>query len=295
MFQDYSRATTIEEALASMERATKPYRVIAGGTDLLLQAQRGKGNRPVSLISISDVDELAGMEVSSEGLRIGAVTKLADIERSNLLKGGLQVLTQGIKEVGSLQIRHLATIGGNICNASPSADTIPALLALEASVIILSPKGKRSVPLLQFFLGPGKTVLRRNELLASIIIPSLPTDACGIYIKLKSRGALDLAIVSVAVLLVKKDGVLDPRIALGAVAPTPIRAKLAESLLAKAPCIDDATIRQAALQASIEASPITDVRASAEYRKEMVKTLTERALHQVIAKQEKNNAERDCA
>ena len=197
------------------------------------------------------------------------------------------MLMQGVKEVGSLQIRHLATIGGNICNASPSADTIPALLALEASVIILSPKGKRIVPLIKFFRGPGNTVLESNELLASIIIPSLPTDACGIYIGLKSREALDLAIVSVAVLLHKKDGRLNPRIALGAVAPTPIRAKSAEAFLAEAQSIDDAFIRQAAMLASLEVSPISDVRASAEYRREMVRNLTVRALQQAIAEQEK--------
>ncbi len=286
MFQDFIKATNIDEALAAMSQTKTPFRIIAGGTDLLLQAQRGKYNEPVSLISIADVGELAGIQATSGELIIGAATKLADIERSNLLLDGLEILKQGVKEVGSPQIRHLATIGGNICNASPSADTIPALLVLEASVLIQSLQGKRSVPLCEFFLGPGKTCLKSNELMVSIIIPSLPPYSYGRYIKLKSREAQDLAIASVAALLMKKDGKLIPRIALGAVAPTPLRARSAEAVLMNATAFDEKSIFQAALQASLEASPITDIRASAEYRTDMVRTLTGRAIQQAMAEGE---------
>jgi CO/xanthine dehydrogenase FAD-binding subunit len=287
MFREFLRATSIEQTLTLIEQTSAPYRVIAGGTDLLLQAQSGKYDQPMALISIGDVEELSRIKVSPDGLLIGAATKLADIEHSDLFTDGLQVLIEGVREVGSPQIRNLATIGGNICNASPSADTIPPLLVLEASAVILSPLGKRTVPLTEFFLSPGKTVLERNELLADIIIPALPATARGKYIKLKTRGALDLAIVSVAVMLSDKAGRFDPRIALGAVAPTPIRAKSAEAFLAEEQSIDDAVIRQAAILASLEAYPISDVRASAAYRKEMVRTLTARALQQAITEQEK--------
>lgn len=284
MYQSYVRATSIEEALSALSQAKKPVQVVAGGTDLLLQGHHGNGTEVMSLVDISDIEELSGLQVTPTGLRIGAATRLADIERSNLLTGGWQTLMEGVVEVGSIQIRHLATIGGNICNASPSADTVPPLLVLDAVATAVSPRGQRDIPLTEFFVGPGETVLEEDEILVSVLIPQLPANATGTYIKLKVREALDLAFVGVSVLLSQTEDNLDARIALGAVAPTPIRATQAEALLAESSRPDEAAIRDAALLASKAASPISDVRASAEYRLEMVRNLTERALRQVALK-----------
>jgi CO/xanthine dehydrogenase FAD-binding subunit len=283
MFNSYIRTSSIAETLSALQEAARPVRVLAGGTDILIQVQHSNGHDSASLIDISDVAELAGIEAGPDGLRIGAATKLADIERSDLFTGGLDVLIEGVSEVGSLQIRHLATLGGNVCNASPSADSIPALLVLNAVAELASPAGTREVPLHEFFTGPGATVLADNEILVAIRIPPVEAAARGTYIKLKEREVLDLAFVGVAVLLTQGDNGVDARIALGAVAPTPIRATQAEQLLAEADTLTEDVIRQAAQLAADACSPISDVRASAAYRQEMVKNLTEKALLQVLA------------
>jgi len=272
------KASTIEEALRAITNGPAPTGILAGGTDLLLQQQHGKKQACKSLVDITDVRELTQITKESDGLRIGAAVKLADIEQSELVKNFSPVLVEGAGEVGSLQIRNLATIGGNICNASPSADTIPPLLALDAQLSIVSSRGEREISLDKFFKGPGVTVLKEDELLASIFIPAPEQPAKGTYIKLKAREALDLAFVGVAVLVTGSQ----VRIALGAVAPTPLRAIKAEKLLMDSAVKDIAAVRKAAEAAAEEISPISDVRASAEYRREMTRTLTERALARVL-------------
>jgi CO/xanthine dehydrogenase FAD-binding subunit len=279
---DYVRIGSVDELLALFETSKDPVRLIAGGTDLLTKIEPDSDQR-VLAADIADIEELAGIAATDQGLRIGAATKLADVETSELLSGVLNVLACGATLVGSPQIRHLATIGGNVCNASPAADTIPPLLILEAQAELVSPRGLRTIPLEKFFVGPGQTVLHRDEFLAALIIPTPPESAVATYLKQSPRRAMDLAVVGVGALLARQGNKLKARIGLGAVAPTPLRAAEAERLLESAAGIEDKIISEAADLAAEVAAPIDDVRASAEYRREMVKALTERALRHLAA------------
>jgi CO/xanthine dehydrogenase FAD-binding subunit len=279
VIREYVRASSIEDVVAALRGASLPAQVLAGGTDLLTKLGRGSPE-PVVTVDICAVHELTQIETTADGLRIGAATKLADIERSNALTGVWRVLAEGAAKVGSSQVRNLATLGGNICNASPAADTIPPLLVLEAQVETVSPRGRRMMRLVDFFAGPGRTVLEKDEMLAFLHIPRPPDGASATYLKHSPRRAMDLAVVGVAVLLVPSNGRLEARIALGAVSPTPMRASAAEQLLATSARMSDEVIAHAARLAAEAAAPISDIRASAPYRREMVRVLTERALQQ---------------
>lgn len=283
MITAYRKVNSITDALLALDQLENT-RVIAGGTDLLLKLSSDL-SPSIILIDITGVKQLGGIEVTDKGLRIGATTRMGDIARSNLLTGSLKMLAQGASVVGSTQIRNLATIGGNLCNASPSADTAAPLLALDAKVEIHSPKGIRIINLGDFFIGPGQTSLARDEILSAVLIPFQPNNARGIYIKHAARGAMCLAMVGVAAYCAHKDSGHVFRLALSAVAPTPIRASKAERLLNQAAKVDEQLIQKAAQLAAKESEPITDVRASAKYRREMVSQLTARALREVDAGQ----------
>lgn len=282
--QSYIRVGSIQQALAQMQQAAPGgnARLLAGGTDLLPQVHGGRIGDAV-LVDVSDVPELQGIRPDGELLRIGAATKLADIVRSPFLTGGLRVLADSAAQVGSVQIRHLATLGGNLCNASPSADTAPALLALDAVAAIVSSAGERLVPLEHFFLGPGRTALQPGELLVAILLPEHWREGAATYLKHAPRNAMDLAVVGIAASFSQKpNGLPEVRLALGAVAPTPIRARRAEAQLLSAPALDERAIREAAACAAGEANPISDVRASAAYRRAMAELLVARALRTVL-------------
>jgi CO/xanthine dehydrogenase FAD-binding subunit len=273
--QAYKRAKTVQEACLLLQEPDT--RVIAGGTDILLKARVLPA--ALTLIDISGISELCGVWQDADGMHIGAAPRLADVVRAPLLQGTpYQALLQGAVQVGSPQIRNLATIGGNLCNASPSADTSAPLLALDACAELVSQSGVRCIPLAEFFLGPGKTTIGSGEMLASILIPVQPDGARSIYFKHSPRRAMDLAFVGVAVWCAGKT----VRIALGAVAPTPIRAVAAEQFLSQAKSLDEAAVDQAAALTAGAAHPISDVRSTADYRKEMVRVLARRALRQVL-------------
>ena len=274
----YVRAHFVEEILKFIQpESSVPTRILCGGTDLLLKL-RVREDPSVSLVDISDVSELIGIEQKEGGIKIGAVTKMTDVEHSSLLVGALNILAFGASQVGSPQIRNLASIGGNLCNAAPSADTAAPLLALDAEVEVISPAGQRTLKLVDFFIGPGKTALEKDEILSAIWIPDPPEGSEGVYIKHSVRGAMELAMVGVAVVLWKENGALNGRIALSAVAPTPVRALKAEALLKEITIYDDENFYEVAKLAVQEIKPITDVRASAEYRNDMSCQLTKRAL-----------------
>ena len=275
---DYQRANTVTEACELLESPST--RVIAGGTDLLLRVGRMTG--PVTLVDINPVQELMGIQQTSEGIRIGAMTHLAEIARAAVFQQApYQALVQGAIQVGSPQIRNLASIGGNLCNAAPSADTAAPLLALEGLAEITSRKGSRTVPLADFFIGPGKTVLAQGELLTSIFIPTPAVGTKSVYFKHSPRRAMDLAFVGVAVVL-KSLEQHQVSIALGAVAPTPIRMDAAEELIRNADSVNLDILEKAASLCMQAARPIDDVRSTAAYRRDMVKVLTLRALRQVF-------------
>ena len=288
MIEDYFCPKTIEEVLHLLEQTPERTRILAGGTDLLLKQNRDNSSR-WTLIDIGNIPELVGIFSSKEGLRIGAACSLGEIEKSPLLTRSLQVLSTAAATVGSPQIRNLATIGGNLCNASPSADTVPALLVLDAQLIIASASQRRSLPLANFFTGPGQTRLKADELLLSISIADQPAGACAVYLKHAPRRAMDLAIAGVAVQLWFSNDHLQARIAMGAVAPTPLRAIQSEALLAASPSVDDETFRAVAHCAAGEIAPISDVRSTANYRRDMIELLTFRALRQANAQLRKQN------
>ncbi len=270
---------SLPEVLDLLGRYGEGVKLIAGGTDLLVQMKQGL-IRPARLINLLPLNELKGIATTERGLRIGALSRHADIERSTLLRGGWELLGRACHKVGSPQIRHLGTLGGNLCNASPSADTAPGLLVLEGEVYLASLRGERRVSLETLFKGPGQTVLQEGELLKEVIIPPSPHQSRVSYLKLGRRKGMDLALVSVAVLLTLGPGGKtfgQVRIGLGSVAPTPIRAREAEKRLVGEPVVEEA-IQEAAEVASRECVPITDLRASAEYRREMVKVLVKRAI-----------------
>ena len=280
---DYVRGGSVEEALALLQKATLPVRVLAGGTDFLPRLRFDPAKK-VQVVDIGEASDLAGIVPASHGLRLGAATKLADVAGARELSGSAwQALAEAASLVGSPQIRNLATLGGNICNASPAADTVPSLLVLDAQVELVSARGRRTVPLSEFFLGPGRTILELDEIMASVLIPEPPPGAVATYLKHSPRRAMDLAVVGVGILLARVEGQIEARIALGAVAPTPLRARQAERLLGQAPHLSDELIADAARLAAQEARPISDVRASAEYRTAIVKALTKRALDQLSA------------
>ena len=258
---------------------------LAGGTDLVI-AVKEQGLDPGNVIDLKRIAGLAGITEHDDGsLTIGALTTLAEIEGSPTIKARYPFLAQASGEVGGLQIRHRATIGGNLANASPSADTIPSLMTLDAALRISDGTGERTSTIDELLLGPGQTALADGEILTAIVIPPWDARLRGEYIKLSPRQAMDLAIVGVGVTLVTDDAntVEAVSIALGAVAPTPIRASAAEEHLL-GQVLDDARAGEAGTLAAEACSPIDDVRSSADYRREMVRILTRRALLNAAAR-----------
>ncbi|PYS10484.1 MAG: xanthine dehydrogenase family protein subunit M [Acidobacteria bacterium] len=253
---------------------------LAGGTDLVI-AIKEKGLVPRYVVDLKKIPSLSGIRESCDGsLTIGALTTMREIETSPVIRKKYPFLAQSAAEVGSIQIRNRATIGGNMANATPSADVAPALLVLNAKVKI-SRSGCEKIVLLEgFFIGPGKTIMEPGDILTEIVIPPTPPDFRGEYIKFSPREMMDLAYVGVAVGVVV-DGsrkiCRDVRIALGAVSPTPIRARKAEPLMLNQG-ITPSLAERVGEEASNECKPISDVRSSAAYRKEMVRVNTKRAL-----------------
>jgi len=253
-------------------------KILAGGTDLLVGMKEGINNYKY-LLDLKQLAELTGIKETAAGVEIGAMTTLHEIAESALIKQDWPALAQAAGMIGSPQIRVRATIGGNISNASPSADSAPPLLVYQATVIIWSIDGKRELPLADFFTGPGATVLRPGEILYAISIPKPGANASGAYFKHGPRRAMDIAVVNVAALIeTDDDGICrQARIALGAVAPTVLLAEQAGAILSGKK-LDAALLEEAALAAQAIAAPVTDIRGSAGYRKDMVKVFTLRAL-----------------
>ncbi len=284
---DHLEAKTIEEACSLLAKYKDKARVIAGGTDLLV-SMKGREISPQYIINIKAIPNLDGINYSrKDGLVIGAMTTLAAIESSPIIGERFPILSSAAHQTGSPHIRNIGTIGGNLCNAAPSADMAPSLIGLGAKAKIKGLKGERIVTVEQFFLGPGVSVLKAGEILTEIQVPNPPPHTRGVYLKLPARTAIDIAVVGVAVVVTldtKGINIADAKIVLGAVASTPIRARQAEDII-KGKALDDELIQKAAQAAADEAKPISDVRGSASYRKEMVKVLTNRALKQATTQE----------
>jgi carbon-monoxide dehydrogenase medium subunit len=279
---NYLAPTTLDEALSLLARYKGRARVIAGGTDLIPRLKRREIGAPDYAIDLKGIPALDNIEYDVSGLNIGALATIGAVETSAIIGQKFGVLAQAARSMASPQVRNRGTIAGNICNAVPSADSAPALLTLGAKLKLVSGKGERTVNIEDFFTGPSQTVISDEEILREIQIPHPPPNSQGVYLKLTPRRAMDLAIVGVAVVVIPQDGVCqDIRIALGAVAPTPIRARKAEAVL-KGQKLDDNLIEKAARTAAGQSSPIDDHRASAEYRRDMVEVLVKRAIKQAI-------------
>ncbi len=256
--------------------------VLAGGTDLMVHLrQPWRGRRPTAVVNIKRIPDLRGIEVTAGAIRLGALVSLAELMAHPVVAREYPVLPLTARYMGSPAIRALATVGGNLCNASPAADLPPVLLALDAEVGLVGPRGERRLALEAFFRGPGETALERGELLAWVEFPRRLRRLA--YERLDVRRAMDIAIAGVAVGLEGVNGqVRAARVALCAVAPTPLRVREAEAVLAREGLTDPA-IEAAARAAMAAARPIDDVRASAEYRREMVGTLLRRGLQRLRA------------
>jgi len=277
---------TTREAVSLLKKYNGKAKVFAGGTDLLPKMKR-RELVPKYLISLSGITDLKFIKYEKEkGLRIGAGTTLNEILESSLVQKRYPILVETISQMASTQVRNVGTISGNLCNAVPSADTAPTLIVLGARLKLVGPKKQRMVLVEDFFKGPDRTVLDRTELVSEIQIPPTLSGARGTYLKHTLRREMDLALVGVASYFIpnsKKEICKEIKIALGAVAPVPMRAKKAEAVLMGKPLTNE-LIEQAAQIASEEAKPIDDIRGSAEYRKEMVRVLTQRTLQQSLKK-----------
>lgn len=272
----YITPKTVEEACAFMAKGgTQP---VAGGTDVIPRML----HNGLSVESLMDLSGLTGLRfIRAEGNQIllGALTTHTDLIRSALVHESADVLAQAAGTVGAHQTRNRGTLGGNIANASPAGDTLPALLALNAVVTLVSAAGERTLPLAQFLLGPGKIALRPGELIRQVSFERLPANARCAYEKMGKRNGMAIAIASAAAVVIPAaDGtVKELRLALGSVASTPIRCPQAEAAL-RGVELTDATITTASQFAMKICSPISDIRSTAEYRREAVGVLVQHAL-----------------
>ena len=279
----YFAPTTLDEAVILLAEHGWGARVLAGGTDLLLRLKAGQW-RPRCVVNIKRIPGLDEISFDpASGLRLGTLVTAADLERSEVVQAHYPALAQGAGVMASRQIRNLATVGGNLCNGAPSADLAPPLIALGGSAVIVGSGGQRQVPLDEFFLGPGQTGLEPGELLVTVAVPPPPPGSAAVYLKHSPRRAMDIAVVGVAVAMVRSQTPVsnsrceDVRIVLGAVAPTPLRARRAEESL-RGQEVTRERVEEAARTAAQEAQPIDDVRGSAWYRRRMVEVLTRRGL-----------------
>lgn len=278
---EYTRPNDLDEALGLLVDLRERAKIIAGGTDLV-PLMREHLVTPDYVIDISNLPDLDFIKEERGLIRVGAATRMRTIEQSPIVKAKIPMLAETAQLVGEIGVRSLATIGGNLINASPAADSAPPLLTLDASVKIRRLKTERTIKLQELFVHVKKTVLQPDELMTEVQIPIPPPKSGGFFIRLAKRGGNIISIVSAAAFLALKGNVCSlARIAMGSVAPTPIRIPDAEKVLEGAEPTEE-RIRMAAKKALGNIKPISDVRASAEYRKETSEILVRRALEEAL-------------
>lgn len=280
---------SLEEAIQALSR--RGALPLAGGTDLIPAMRRGEVKSRL-LVNLKCVGRLAGVRPSRGGVRIGALTPVADLLTDPLIRARAPILAEAAAGFGSVQIRNLATVGGNLCNAAPSADLALPLLALEARAEIRGPCGSRTVDLAVFFRGVNKTVLDRSEILVAILLQRPRARTGAALAKVGVRRAMDTTFAGVAAALQLDSDCRTctrVRIALGAVAPVPMRALRAESIL-EGERLSQARIGAAAEAAAAACRPVTDLRASQEYRRAMIGTLVRRVLSEAFDRARKEHS-----
>lgn len=276
---DYVRPSSIHEAAALLAGSSGAL-ALAGGTDLVVARQAGKID-PACLVDISRIAGLDTIQDDAGGLRIGSMVTMTSLSRSPEVRALYPAIADAAGRMGCWQVRNLATLGGNLCNASPSAEMGPPLLIYDATALIQGPAAEREIPMAGFFVGPGATVLERGELVTAVRVPAPPSGLRSAYERRAIRRSMDIPLVNAAVALrLNGDVIVEARVALGAVAPVPFRVPAAEEELV-GNRLDANTIQAAADAACCPARPITDVRATAEYRLAMVEVLVRRALERL--------------
>ncbi len=274
---------SLDDCLRLLAERGPETKLLAGGTDLLPQ-MKNSVVMPKRVIDLSGVARVKILESDAKGLRIGAAVPARQLEQDPRVRAGYASVAESAALIGSVQVRNLATVGGNLCNAAPSADMAPPLVALEAQAVIAGPKGERRVPLSDFFTGVRTTVLGPDELLVEIVASAPGAHSGGCYIRHTPRRELDIAVVGVASQVTLANGVCaKARIALAAVAPTPVRATTAEAALEGKPLTPE-LIERAADLAAQGARPISDQRGSADFRRHLVRVLTRRTLTTALAR-----------
>lgn len=282
---EYLKAGSPQEVFDLLTENGPDIKLMMGGTDLFIQ-MRDSDSGPSKLLDIKGLPGIQDIEFDKKtGLKVGAAATLNQISADKDIREKYPVLCQSGDTVGNYQLRNRATLGGNICNASPSADMAPALLIYDAEVVLVSPRGERTLPVSEFWVGPGKTALENDEYLSAIQFPLPPEGAVGQYIKLGRSKMGDLAVVGVGVLGFPDHDVpagVRFRIGINSTAPTPYRVPVVEVYLAQNP-LSEEVIGKAAEDAMEISAPIEDVRATALYQKKMVRNLTIKGLKQVWA------------
>jgi carbon-monoxide dehydrogenase medium subunit len=278
---DFYAAKDSSEAVALLAQHGPAVKVLAGGTDLLADLKFASASHaPKVVVDISRADDLRGIDTTEQGLRIGSLVTHTEIMRSPVIQDLFPALVDAAHTIGAVQTRNLGTLGGNLVTAVPSMDSGPTLVALDAIVTIAGPEGRRQLPLVDFFVGPRKTVLKPSELLVEIIIPKESVGKPAHFLKFGLRKGQALALVNVAAALWvdwDKNTFVAPRISLGAVAPTVIHASSAETYLEGKTITPEAMVEAGKLAVN-DAKPINDFRASAAYRRDLIAVLTKRAL-----------------
>jgi carbon-monoxide dehydrogenase medium subunit len=277
----YAEPLSLREAITILSKV-EGAKILAGGTDVIVSMREGK-IAPRHIVNIKRIPGLDTVDLGKGGeLNIGALVTVGEIETSVIVRNAFPIIADAAHQLGSFQVRNRATVGGNLCNSSPSADLAPPLIALGAVAKIVGPKGRRSVKLEDFFTGPGKTVLSKSEILTGLRVPKPPENSCGAFLKHGPRQCMDIATVNAAVMVTLKEKICkEAKIVLGAVAPIPMRAKQAEEEIRGRP-LEGNVIHKAGQSAAKECVPISDVRGSVEYRREIVNVLVTRLLQKAM-------------
>lgn len=278
---DYFKPGSLQEAMKIFGKHKGKAVFLAGGTDLIVKMRSGKA-APGALIDVKGIEQLHGIKKTKTQITIGPLITLAEIAESDVLKKVLPVLPETALQMASPQVRNRGTVGGNLCNAAPSADMAPPLIVLGAKVKIVTKQGTKTIKLEDFFTGPGETVVSGKGLLTAIVVPVPKKGEKVGYQTLTLREAMDLSIVSAAAMVRRERGkVKEAKIALGAVAPVPMRAAKAEKILIGTKGTSE-DVAKAAAAAVAGCAPIGDVRASQNYRRDMVEVVVRRVFEEVL-------------
>lgn len=275
---EYHSPRTVPETLELLARYDGKALVLAGGTDIVPKLEKGTLHLD-AVISLRHLSELRGIDFdATSGLTIGATARIAEVLDHSAVRRHYPDLVEALSQLATVQVRNMGTIAGNLCNASPCADSAPPLLAHDARLTLVGPDGTRSLPLTEFLLGPGRTARTSGEIVSSIHVPLPPASAGFAFRSISARSKVDMSAVSVgAMVRVEGERIDDARLFLGAVGPTTLRASSAESVL-RGQTMTDALATAAGEAAATDAKPISDVRASAWWRRRMVGVLTRRAV-----------------